>query len=108
MLGAVDSIFPVGRCSRFIDERPEAVVHSSRSAHQIGEMAVNQGKLSVGLVCAAALCGEAVHRRDQARPVGSRPAMHQKRLRRVTEDTEDLSDLCAADEALGGKTIIKM
>ena len=46
------------------DKRPETVVHSSRAAREIRKMAIDHGKLSVGLVRARPLPSKPVERRD--------------------------------------------
>ena len=42
------------------DKRPETVVHRFRAVREIRKMAINQRKLSIGLVCAHPLTGKTV------------------------------------------------
>src|SRR5215471_11878751 len=98
----------VERASLLADERPKTLVHGARSAGEIREVAISYGELLVGLVGAHPLASKTIQRRDQSGAIGSRFAVHQKRLRGISDNLEYLPDLLVRHDAVRRKTIIIM
>src|SRR5260370_42286219 len=72
------------------------------------EMAVDQREFAVRFGGARPGFAGAIERRDEARAIGPRLAMDQKRLWRLAHEVEDLVDLLAGHKALRRQRVIEM